>query len=117
MIRCVGGKHEVWRIFYTGTGVETNANGPIEPVNGDWTPVIQYAASFYGIEPNNSSLMFYGHKFVLESGGREVLNNLELIQMVMALVRHLDCFNLKQQTLIIIVEKTSTLMLNMVLMH
>lgn len=69
-IRCVGGKHEVQHTVYTGTG-GTNASGPTEPVNGDWTPVIQYAASFYGIKPTAQQLDVLRAQIRLESGGRE----------------------------------------------
>ena len=72
MIRCVGGKHEVQHTVYTGTG-GTNANGPTEPVNGDWTPVIQYAASFYGIKPNAQQLNVLRAQIHLESGGNETI--------------------------------------------
>ena len=70
MIRCVGGKHEVQHTVYTGTG-GTNANGPTEPVNGDLTPVIQYAASLYGIKPTDQQLNVLRAQIRLESGGRE----------------------------------------------
>lgn len=69
-IRCVGGKHEVQHTVYTGTG-GANASGPTEPVNGDWTPVIQYAASFYGIKPTDQQLNVLRAQIHLESGGRE----------------------------------------------
>lgn len=70
IIRCVGGKHEVQHTVYTGTG-GTNASGPTEPVNGDWTPVIQYAASFYGIKPTDQQLNVLRAQIHLESSGRE----------------------------------------------
>src|SRR5699024_3952090 len=70
IIKCVGGKHTVEHTVYTGTG-GTNAAGPTEPVNGDWTPVIQYVASLYGMKLTNAQLNLVRAQINTESSGRE----------------------------------------------
>ena len=69
-IRCIGGKHEVSHTVYTGTG-GANASGPTEPVNGDWTPVIQYVASLYNQKLTDAQLNLVRAQINLESSGRE----------------------------------------------
>ena len=69
-IRCIGGKHEVSHTVYTGTG-GANASGPTEPVNGDWTPVIQYVASLYNLKLTDAQLNLVRAQINLESSGRE----------------------------------------------
>lgn len=70
IIRCVGGKHEVQHTVYTGTG-GTNASGPTEPINGDWTPVIQYAASLYGFKLSDADVAKVRAQINTESSGNE----------------------------------------------
>lgn len=70
IIKCVGGKHTVEHTVYTGTG-GTNAAGPTEPVNGDWTPVIQYVASLYGMKLTDAQLNLVRAQINTESSGRE----------------------------------------------
>lgn len=53
-----------------GSG-QTVAGGPTEPVNGDWGPVIQYAARLMNVEIDDAGVNLVKAQINLESGGNE----------------------------------------------
>ncbi|MDM8222948.1 NlpC/P60 family protein [Ligilactobacillus salivarius] len=53
-----------------GSG-QTVAGGPTEPVNGDWGPVIRYAARLMNIQVDDAGVELVKAQIRLESGGNE----------------------------------------------
>ena len=69
-----GGKMEKDITSVLGAGGQTN--GVTEPVNGDWTPVMQNAASLVGEKLSNADIANIKNRIRIESGGSEtVVNN------------------------------------------
>jgi murein DD-endopeptidase MepM/ murein hydrolase activator NlpD len=69
-----GGKMEKDITSVLGAGGQTN--GVTEPVNGDWTPVMQNAASLVGEKLSSGDIANIKNRIRVESGGREtVVNN------------------------------------------
>ncbi|MCQ2570196.1 MAG: phage tail protein, partial [Limosilactobacillus sp.] len=55
----------------TGGGVGDFGEGPTEPVNGDWGPVIRYAAQLMDVPVDDSGVNLLKAQIKLESGGNE----------------------------------------------
>lgn len=55
----------------TVAGGTIEGGGATEPVNGDWTPVIQYVASLYGMKLTDAQLNLVRAQINTESSGRE----------------------------------------------
>ena len=58
-----------------GSSGGTVGSGPTEPVNGDWTPVIQYAAKLVGENLSDADIANIKNRIRIESGGSETVTN------------------------------------------
>lgn len=66
-----GGKMEKDITSVLGAGGQTN--GVTEPVNGDWTPVMQNAASLVGEKLSSADIANIKNRIRIESGGNETI--------------------------------------------
>lgn len=66
-----GGKMEKDITSVLGAGGQTN--GVTEPVNGDWTPVMQNAASLVGEKLSSDDIANIKNRIRIESGGNETI--------------------------------------------
>lgn len=66
-----GGKMEKDITSVLGAGGQTN--GVTEPINGDWTPVMQNAASLVGEKLSSADIANIKNRIRIESGGNETI--------------------------------------------